>query len=481
MNRCKRVNHRGAVGTAPKAASHVYGHSRRKTLNRPAVLAPVPGKTSLRAGTAGSAASRDEPAPATLFATPPWLLGLFETKSGLDITQKVIELLWLASERGYLTFEVVHQAFSGHDLTPDDLSVVRGTLGQAGVALVDLSTVGPGQSAAQTAADGSVYRETQVDSVQSGGQRTGEAQLLPRDAEIALSRRMEEADHEMRQILYGFDFAAHEHVARAEKLLAHPSDESFERLVSDSEVRSRIQYLPILPKLIKETQVLDRKAAAAHRKWRQALGQANGEEHRTEFRKLNRKLQQLFPTFRYQAKVIQEMSAIAQNIAGRFRASQHVLQEAQRGRDSVCQSLVDVERQTIEAMEEFVRLPREVFLRNCIQLKAAETRFQQARCELIRAHLHLVASMAGTYSNRGLPLPKLVRHGVLGLLRSEEIRLPARMELLYLCRMLDSTKHACCAGSPAAAGAQPSAAGRLRRPHEPGPPAGRTSFKRPVI
>jgi RNA polymerase primary sigma factor len=59
-----------------------------------------------------------------------------------------------------------------------------------------------------------------------------------------------------------------------------------------------------------------------------------------------------------------------------------------------------------------------VFLRNCIQLKAAETRFQKARCELIRAHLHLVASMAGTYSNRGLPLPKLARHGVLGLLRA---------------------------------------------------------------
>jgi RNA polymerase primary sigma factor len=396
----------------------MYGHSGRKTLKRPAVLAPVPGRTSLRAESAGSAASRDEPAPATLLATPPRLLGLFETKSGLDITQKVIELLWLASERSYLTFEVVHQAFSGHDLTPDDLSAVRGTLGQAGVVLVDASAVESVQPVAHSAAEESVHPETQGDSVQSGGQRTGEAQLLPRDAEIALSRRMEEADHEMRQILYSFGFAAHEHVARAEKLLAHPSDESFERLVSGSEVRSRIQYLPIFPNLIKETRMLDRKAAAAYRKWRQALGQPNGEEQRTEFRKLDRKLQQIFATFRYQAKVIQEMSAIAQNIAARFRASQHVLQEAQRGRDSVCQSLVDVERQTIEAMEEFVRLPCEVFLRNCIQLKAAETRFQQARCELIRAQLHLVASMAGTYSNRGLPLPKLARHGVLGLLRA---------------------------------------------------------------
>ena len=189
----------------------------------------------------------------------------------------------------------------------------------------------------------------------------------------------------------------------------------------------------------------------------------NGEEHRTEFRKLDRKLQQIFPTFRYQAKVIQEMSAIAQNIAARFRASQHVLQEAQRGRDSVCQSLVDVERQTIEAMEEFVRLPCEVFLRNCIQLKTAETRFQQARCELIRAHLHLVASMAGTYSNRGLPLPKLARHGVLGLLRAvKKFDYRHEWNFSHLCRMLDSTKHACCAGSAAAPRARASALGRWR-------------------
>ena len=295
MNRFKRFNQRGAVGTALKTASPTYGHSRRKTLSRPVVLTQVPGRASFRAVSAGSAASSDEPPPAKLSATPPRSLKLFETTSGLDITQKVLELLWLSCERGYLTFEVVRQAFSGHDLTPDDLSAVRGTLGQAGVALVDLSAVGPVQSAAQTEADGSVHLETQGDSIQTGGQQTGEPELPPRDADIALSRRMEEADHEMRQILYSFGFAAHEHIARAEKLLAHPSDESFERLVSDSKVRSRIQYLPILPNLIKETQVLDRKAAAAYRKWRQALGQPNGEEHRTEFRKLDRKLQQTLP------------------------------------------------------------------------------------------------------------------------------------------------------------------------------------------
>ena len=53
------------------------------------------------------------------------------------------------------------------------------------------------------------------------------------------------------------------------------------------------------------------------------------EKHRTEFRELDRKLRQSFPRFCYQTKVIQEMTAIAQNIAGKFQASQHVLDQAQ--------------------------------------------------------------------------------------------------------------------------------------------------------
>jgi DNA-directed RNA polymerase sigma subunit (sigma70/sigma32) len=166
---------------------------------------------------------------------------------------------------------------------------------------------------------------------------------------------------------------------------------------------------------------MDHKAAAAYREWRQAFGQPDGEKHRTEFRELDRKLQQTLAGFCYQTKVIQEMTATAQNIAARFQASLRVIQHAQRCRDSLSQMpLVDVERQTIEGMEEFVRMPGEMFLRNCAQLKTAETRFQQARCELIHGHLHLVAPIAETYSHRGLTPPELIREGIFGLVRAVE-------------------------------------------------------------
>jgi RNA polymerase primary sigma factor len=411
----------GAARTAPRMAHRLYGCSRRQTSSRRVIMAKLPARARFRAASASITASRGEPAREKLAVSPARSIKLFETKSGLDITQRVIELLWLASEQGYLTFEVVHQTFAGSDLSPDDMAAVYGAQGQAGVELVDALPVESVQSPTHAAAAESVYLNTQSASVQNTLQQAGAAQLLSLDAQATLSRQMEDADHEMRQIFYGFGFAAHEHIAQAEQILAHSSEESFERSVAAPELRGSLQYLQALPDLIKQTRALDKKAAVAYREWRQALGQPNAEEYRQEFRKLDRMLQQTFPKFHYQAKVVQKMIAPAQSIAAAFQASQRGLLQVRRCGDSVCQMpLVDVERQTIERMEEFVRLPCEMFLRNYTQLMAAETRFRRARCQLIQGHLYLVASMARTYSNRGHTLPQLIREGILGLIRAVE-------------------------------------------------------------
>jgi hypothetical protein len=405
MNSCQRINDLGAAGTALKAVPDVYGHSRRKTHSRPSVVAEMPRGPNLRATSAGHADSRDPPTSATVPANSPWSHGLLNTQS----------------ERHYLTFEMVQHAFSGNNLTLDDLAAVWRTLGQAAGDLVEPSGVEAIESAAHTAAEELAHLKSENAPVQNRRQQTDEAQPLPREAETALIKRMEDADREMRQILYGVGFAAHEHIDRAERLLAHPSEESLGHLVAAPEIRGSVHYLRILPNLVKQVRALDHRAAVAYREWRQTLGQPNGQTNRAEFGKLDRELQQTLPGFCYQAKVIQKMIALAQGFAAKFRASQHVLERARRCGDPVClMPRVDVERQTIEAMEAFVRMPCDVFLLNCSQLEAAETRFQQARCELIQNHLHLVASIAGRYSNGGLTLPELIGEGISGLIRAVE-------------------------------------------------------------
>jgi DNA-directed RNA polymerase sigma subunit (sigma70/sigma32) len=116
-----------------------------------------------------------------------------------------------------------------------------------------------------------------------------------------------------------------------------------------------------------------------------------------------------------------QLTTTAHGIAATFQVSLRVLQQTWKSGDSVCQlPLVDVERQTIERIEEFVRMSCEQFLRNCGELKAAETKFQLASRKLIQSHLQLATSIAMTYSKAGLTLPALIRHGIIGLIRAVE-------------------------------------------------------------
>jgi hypothetical protein len=63
----------------------------------------------------------------------------------------------------------------------------------------------------------------------------------------AVPKRMADEDREIRRIVCSFGFAAREHITRAEKFLAHPSEAGFQRLVAESEIRSHKQYPKLLP------------------------------------------------------------------------------------------------------------------------------------------------------------------------------------------------------------------------------------------
>lgn len=408
-NRCKTINGRGAARNARTAGQTIFAYSRRKTVNGPDALRRVSARIIVGAPSARRPALRIPPPPVSLPADAVQSRGLFKTDSGLDTTSKVIELLWLASEQNYLSFEQVQEILAGDKLTPDDMTGICRILEQAGVSLVAAS------------AGRSVQLKPRSTSTQNCLQQIAREAFLEKDVDATPSRRMEAADHEMRQVIYSFGFAVHEHIVRAEKLLACPSEERLDNLIANSKIRSRRQYLNRLPALVKQVRKLDQKAATAYREWRQRANQTNGEQHLIEFRKLSHNLQQILPKFSYQAKTLQEIIAIEQSIAVQFRTSQRVLQQIQQSRGSVCQlPLADVERQAIETMEEFVRMPCEEFLRNCSQLKLAAAKFQQARCQLIHDHLHLVPSIAGAYCNESLTLPQVLREGIFGLVRAVE-------------------------------------------------------------
>jgi RNA polymerase primary sigma factor len=61
----------------------------------------------------------------------------------------------------------------------------------------------------------------------------GKTPLLTREQEVAICKRIEDAETEMKRILYSFGFTGKEHIALAEKLISEPPKERFDRVIVD--------------------------------------------------------------------------------------------------------------------------------------------------------------------------------------------------------------------------------------------------------